>query len=114
MIVQTTMEALRLETLRTIVAHVESGLPCPARIDMTLTTTDAHGSSVELWFDEDAGAVDAWAELLKLTVRRDNVIPGGLGYKPFRSYGAHSDHDGVAWIGWSHAEAITYLPVRGE
>jgi len=95
----------RIKTLRVIAALASGGLPCPARVDMS-------GRRLTLHFDNDARAIDVWAERLGLTEREDFPVEV-ITVLPFRSYGASRiDLDQPVWLGWDYVEVETYLPIE--
>ncbi len=104
----TTVDALRRQTLAEILRLADEGLPMPRDICMTDHSSGSRG--LELRFEADPDAVDAWTTLLGL-VHHEIVIHRGQPGE-FRAYDGEihnvGDEDPV-WLGWTRVLVITYL-----
>ncbi len=102
------IDALRRWTLAEILRLVAEGLPVPRDI-CTVEYSSSH-RGLELRFDADSDAVDAWTAHLGL-VHREAVIGQGQP-AAFLAYKGEihnvSDEDPV-WLDWTRVTVTTYL-----
>jgi hypothetical protein len=98
---------LRETTIRTLLAHVSAGLPCPERIEM-----GERFRRLRLWWDNDTAAVKAWGDALDLPSVIHEALVRVDGVLPFCSHGRQlSNPDTPVWIGWHYVDVCTYIPV---
>ena len=102
-------DTLRTETLRTILAHVDAGMPCPSDIEMMPATDAGLVTSLTMRFANDAPAVDRWRELLRCAPARTMAMDSFVSYRADRWFGI--DDDPPVWLGWRSVVLITFLPL---